>query len=67
MIRLAALKDESDSTVFQQKLQICLIFWNIRGHCTIKSFRTQNFLISLKTVVFFQANLQKWQIVECAT
>ncbi len=40
------------------EIKIPLIFWNFGGHCAIKSFRIQNFLISLKTV-YIEANMQK--------
>ncbi len=50
------------------EIKITLIFWHVRGHCTIKTscFRTQNFLVSLKTA-YIEASLPKLQFVECTT
>ncbi len=46
-----------------------LIFWHIRGHCTIKTpckFKNSNFLVSPKTA-YIEGSLPKPQLVHCST
>ncbi len=54
--------------VITWEIKIPLIFWHIRGHCTIKtSCKFQNSKLVILKSVYIEANLPKRQRVKCVT